>query len=54
MWWSWKKRFLTVSIFGGCGGLEITETVSKCGGLGRRFLTVSIFGGCGGLEITDF
>ena len=23
VWWSWKKRFLTVSIFGGCGGLEM-------------------------------
>ena len=25
MWWSRKKRFLTVSIFGGCGGLEIID-----------------------------
>ena len=26
MWWSsWKKRFLTVSPLGGCGGLEITD-----------------------------
>ena len=22
VWWSWKKLFLTVSIFGGCGCLE--------------------------------
>ena len=25
MWWSWKKSFLTVSILGVCGGLEITD-----------------------------
>ena len=43
MWWSWKKRFLTVSTFGWCGGLEK-----------KRFLTVSTLGGCGGLEIRDF
>ena len=43
MWWSWKKRFLAVSIFGGCDGPERSD-----------FLTVSILGGCGGLEGTDF
>ena len=37
-----KELILTVSNFGGCGGLE------------RTFLTVSTFGGCGGLERTDF
>ena len=25
MWWSRKKRFLTVSILGGCGGLERSD-----------------------------
>ena len=25
MWWSWNNWFLTVSNFGGCGGLERTE-----------------------------
>ena len=33
MWWSWNNWFLTVSILGGCGGLER-----------RWFLTVYIFG----------
>ena len=25
VWWSWKNWFLTVSILGGCGGLERTD-----------------------------
>ena len=43
MWWSRKKRFLTVSILGGYGGLGK-----------KRFSTVSTLGGCGGLERSDF
>ena len=38
-----KELILTVSTFGGCGGLERTY-----------FLTVSTLGGCGGLERTHF
>ena len=43
VWWSLKKRFLTVSALGICGGLKVTD-----------FVTVSTFGGCYGLEIADF
>ena len=39
-----KELILTVSILGGCGGLERTDLI----------LTVSTLGGCGGLERTDF
>ena len=38
-----KELILTVSILGGCGGLERTD-----------FLTVYTLGECDGLEITDF
>ena len=37
-----KELILTVSILGGCGGLERTD-----------FLTVYILGRCGVLQITD-
>ena len=38
-----KELILTVSILGGCGGLERTD-----------FSQISSLGGCGGLERTDF
>ena len=43
VWWSVKKRFLTVSALGICGGLKITD-----------FATVSTLGGCDDLERRDF
>ena len=30
VWWSWKNWFLTVSILGGCGGIERTD-FEQCG-----------------------
>ena len=55
MWWSWKNLFLTVSIFGGCGGLK--EVIFNSFYFGQvwwsvknLFLTVSTLGGCDGLE----
>ena len=38
-----KELILTVSMLGGCGGLEKNS-----------FLTVSMLGGCGGLEKSHF
>ena len=43
VWWSLKKKFLTVSALGICGGLKITD-----------FVTVFTLGGCVGLEIRDY
>ena len=59
VWWSWKNWFWTISILGGCAGLERTDfeqfLLWGCGGLEKNwFWTVSILGGCGGLERTDF
>ena len=48
VWWSWKKRFLTVSIFGRLV-LRWCEWSWK-----NLFLTISTLGGCGGAERRDF
>ena len=55
MWFSWKKRFLTISIFGGCGCPEISDfyLFQHCEDVGcleqKWFLTFSTFDGLGGI-----
>ena len=43
VWWSLKKRFLTVYTLGICGGLKVND-----------FVTVFTLSGCVGLEIRDY
>ena len=59
VWWSSKNDFLTVSILGGCGGLERThfQQFLHCEAvviLKDLILTVSTFGGYGGLQRINF
>ena len=59
LWWSSKNYFLTVSILGGCGGLERTQFQQflHCEAvviLKELILTVSTFGGCGDLQRINF
>ena len=63
-WWVWQSLnngFLTVSIFGGCGGPERGDfkqflLFGGCGGLQSRWIFNSFYtlGGCGGPERGDF